>query len=172
MLVYWYQYSCYASVDCVKCLISCVPESRSKFEFWKRIIERDRVNLDVFCWQPCVLNCGHLFCKKCIDEWKKKKKLCPMCRAKISSCVRMHKMDTIIDKNVSLLSDEAKARRNCTIHERINGKFSDTKTIEPICSHKIEWCENKSQLLRFGRRPPTVSSQLIELLYKIFGHQK
>lgn len=45
-VVYWYQCSCYASVDCVKCLISCVPESCSKFEFWKRIIERDRVNVN------------------------------------------------------------------------------------------------------------------------------
>lgn len=80
-------------------------------------------NLGICCWQPCVLNCGHVFCKNCIDEWKKKKKLCPMCRAKISSSVRLHKMDSIIDKNVSLLSDEAKARRKCTIHERINGKF-------------------------------------------------
>ena len=29
------------------------------------------------------VNCGHTFCHFCINEWKKKKANCPVCRADI-----------------------------------------------------------------------------------------
>ena len=31
----------------------------------------------------CVKTCGHAFCKTCIEEWKKSKNNCPLCRCKI-----------------------------------------------------------------------------------------
>ena len=31
----------------------------------------------------CVKTCGHAFCKTCIEEWKKSKHNCPLCRCKI-----------------------------------------------------------------------------------------
>uniref|UniRef100_A0A1B6HXC4 E3 ubiquitin-protein ligase CHFR n=1 Tax=Homalodisca liturata TaxID=320908 RepID=A0A1B6HXC4_9HEMI len=77
--------------------------------------------------EPTVLNCGHMFCKTCIDEWKTKKKICPMCRAKIVTSVRIFTVDTIIEKNVALLSAEARSRRETLILQRQKGNQTSVR---------------------------------------------
>ena len=37
---------------------------------------------------PFVTNCGHTFCKKCIEEWRKESEKCPICRSDIVSFSR------------------------------------------------------------------------------------
>ncbi|XP_072939331.1 uncharacterized protein [Epargyreus clarus] len=57
------------------------------------------------------LNCSHTFCKTCITLWTKKKKECPICRAKIISECKSLVLDSFIDKMVQNLSEEVKQRR-------------------------------------------------------------
>uniref|UniRef100_A0A1B6EI08 E3 ubiquitin-protein ligase CHFR n=2 Tax=Cuerna arida TaxID=1464854 RepID=A0A1B6EI08_9HEMI len=89
--------------------------------------------------EPTVLNCGHMFCKTCIDEWKTKKKICPMCRAKIVTSVRIFTVDTIIEKNVALLSAEARSRRESLILQRQKGNQTSVRAKKrKQLSHRAE----------------------------------
>jgi len=51
------------------------------------------------------LNCGHLFCKSCIDQWRKKSKslenhkpTCPICRRQIKMLAPVRSLDCFIEK--------------------------------------------------------------------------
>ena len=50
-----------------------------------------------------VLDCGHSYCKHCIDQWFRKKKICPVCRAK-------HKGNPLavrtMDKAIAIMTDQ------------------------------------------------------------------
>lgn len=35
-----------------------------------------------------MLNCGHMFCKECIEAWRKKKNECPIDRQPIQSIIQ------------------------------------------------------------------------------------
>ncbi|XP_054264863.1 E3 ubiquitin-protein ligase rnf8-like isoform X1 [Macrosteles quadrilineatus] len=77
--------------------------------------------------EPTALNCGHMFCKQCITEWSKKKKICPMCRANIVTTVRIFNMDSVIQRNIRLMSEEAQSRREALITERKKRKTPQKK---------------------------------------------
>jgi len=58
--------------------------------FDPEVIESNKLNIEDFICSICTLlpnpnlsieeeNCGHLFCKKCIDDWMKKSNKCPIC---------------------------------------------------------------------------------------------
>ncbi|XP_069691814.1 E3 ubiquitin-protein ligase rnf8-B-like isoform X2 [Periplaneta americana] len=64
------------------------------------------------------LNCTHTFCRSCILEWKKKKKECPICRARISSENRSLVVDNFIDRMVQNLSAEMQNRRQELVESR------------------------------------------------------
>lgn len=64
------------------------------------------------------LNCSHTFCQYCIEEWRKKKNECPICRTFISSQCRSLVLDSFITKMVNNLSEEMKQRRGQILKER------------------------------------------------------
>ena len=66
------------------------------------------------------IDCGHMFCKFCLDQWKKKspKKSCPICRNNYKTEVRTFVLDNFIDQAVSKLSEDYKSNRNAIIAER------------------------------------------------------
>ena len=72
--------------------------------------------------QAMLLNCSHVFCKFCIDSWKKTKKECPNCRAKITTEARAYVLDNFIEKMADTLSEDMKKCRQQTIAER-DGKL-------------------------------------------------
>ena len=47
---------------------------------------------------PLVTNCGHTFCKKCIEEWRKQSEKCPICRSDIVSISKNQVLVGQIDK--------------------------------------------------------------------------
>ena len=47
---------------------------------------------------PFVTNCGHTFCKKCIEEWRKQSEKCPICRSDIVSISKNQVLVGQIDK--------------------------------------------------------------------------
>merc|ERR1711874_823746 len=70
------------------------------------------------------INCGHTFCHYCINEWRKKKPNCPVCRADIKHLVQCKVLDEYADKvyeqfvseggklaRASLKEDRAKVKR-------------------------------------------------------------
>jgi len=72
-------------------------------------------------YQAVVLDCSHSYCRSCINEWFKKKKLCPVCRTKhkgAPTSVRLSDVTiaVLVQQN---LSEEAKAERQARI-ERID----------------------------------------------------
>ncbi|XP_017267264.1 E3 ubiquitin-protein ligase rnf8 isoform X2 [Kryptolebias marmoratus] len=64
------------------------------------------------------LNCSHSFCSYCINQWRKKKDECPICRQAIQSQSRCLALDNCIDRMVDNLSLDMKARRQTLITER------------------------------------------------------
>uniref|UniRef100_A0A0B7AFR9 E3 ubiquitin-protein ligase CHFR n=1 Tax=Arion vulgaris TaxID=1028688 RepID=A0A0B7AFR9_9EUPU len=64
------------------------------------------------------LNCAHVFCKLCINQWMKVKKECPNCRAPITSQMQALALDSYIDKMVEQLNDEMKQRRAELVEQR------------------------------------------------------
>lgn len=44
------------------------------------------------------LNCSHTFCKYCINQWKKSKSKCPICRKIIKNEFSTLVLDTYIEK--------------------------------------------------------------------------
>ena len=52
---------------------------------------------------PTTINCGHTFCQDCIQDWKKKHKLCPYCRTRIKIMVTSNAMDQFITEMFGLL---------------------------------------------------------------------
>ncbi|XP_071451920.1 E3 ubiquitin-protein ligase RNF8-like [Hetaerina americana] len=64
------------------------------------------------------LNCTHTACHYCLQEWKKKKNICPICRTPIITENRSIVLDSFIDRIVNNLSDEMKHRRSELVEER------------------------------------------------------
>jgi len=60
---------------------------------------------------PTTINCGHTFCQDCIQDWKKKHKLCPYCRTRIKIMVTSNSMDQFITEMFGLLDEEGLERR-------------------------------------------------------------
>ncbi|XP_054281197.1 E3 ubiquitin-protein ligase rnf8-like [Macrosteles quadrilineatus] len=79
--------------------------------------------------EPTALNCGNMFCKQCITECSKNKKICPMCRANIVTTVRIFNMDSMMQINIRLMSEEAQSRREALITERKKRKTPQKKKI-------------------------------------------
>lgn len=65
-----------------------------------------------------ILNCAHSFCSYCINQWRKKKNECPICREAIQSQTRCLALDNCIDGMVENLSVDMKARRQTLTNER------------------------------------------------------
>lgn len=68
--------------------------------------------------EAVILNCAHSFCCYCINQWRKKKNECPICRQSIQSQTRCLALDNCIDRMVDNLSLDMKARRQTLITER------------------------------------------------------
>lgn len=64
------------------------------------------------------LNCAHVYCSYCIDQWKKKRNECPVCRMPILTETRSIVIDSAIDAIVGTLSEEVKKRRQELIQQR------------------------------------------------------
>ncbi|KAK6489645.1 E3 ubiquitin-protein ligase rnf8-B-like [Huso huso] len=72
-----------------------------------------------FCFpQAVTLNCAHSFCSHCINQWRKRKDECPICRQNLFSQTRSLVLDNCIDRMVENLSSEMKERRESLIRER------------------------------------------------------
>lgn len=68
--------------------------------------------------EAVILNCAHSFCRHCIEQWRKKKDECPICRRAIQSQTRCLALDNCIDSMVDNLSLDMKSRRQTLITER------------------------------------------------------
>ncbi|XP_023270700.1 E3 ubiquitin-protein ligase RNF8 isoform X3 [Seriola lalandi dorsalis] len=68
--------------------------------------------------EAVILNCAHSFCCHCINQWRKKKNECPICRQAIQSQTRCLALDNCIDRMVENLSLDMKTRRQTLITER------------------------------------------------------
>lgn len=65
------------------------------------------------------LSCSHSYCEKCISDWMKANKHCPMCRKIIKGQpVPSIAMDNAIDKLVKCLPEEAQKERAELLEER------------------------------------------------------
>ncbi|KOC70100.1 E3 ubiquitin-protein ligase RNF8-A [Habropoda laboriosa] len=70
------------------------------------------------------LNCTHTFCQYCIKSWSKKRKECPVCRARVSAMNRSLVLDNFIESMLENLPTRFTDRRKETIKER-QGKYKN-----------------------------------------------
>lgn len=68
--------------------------------------------------QAVTLGCAHSFCHYCIEQWRKKRDECPICRQAIQSRTRCLALDNCINSMVENLSVDMKARRQTLVIER------------------------------------------------------
>jgi pSer/pThr/pTyr-binding forkhead associated (FHA) protein len=64
------------------------------------------------------LSCSHTYCKFCIEEWRKNKSSCPICRKFIATVSPTLVLDNFIDKIISTQSDQVKETRQNIIKQR------------------------------------------------------
>ncbi|XP_072388519.1 uncharacterized protein [Diabrotica undecimpunctata] len=64
------------------------------------------------------LNCSHTFCKFCIDKWKEKQTICPICRTKITSQVPTLVLDNFIEKIIQGSGQDIQNHRKELLNER------------------------------------------------------
>jgi len=76
---------------------------------------------------PTTINCGHTFCQDCIQDWKKKHKLCPYCRTRIKIMVTSNAMDQFITEMFGLLDEEGLERRREFARQREENKNKKKK---------------------------------------------
>ena len=73
-------------------------------------------------FQPVALNCGHVYCNFCIDQWKAKCQSghfnCPNCRAKITSVNRSLYLENILEAFFNDVEEDAKKEREALVAER------------------------------------------------------
>ncbi|CAI5684036.1 unnamed protein product [Oreochromis niloticus] len=79
--------------------------------------------------EAVILNCAHSFCCYCINQWRKKKDECPICRQAIQSQTRCLALDNCIDRMVENLSLDMKARRQTLISERKAAESAEVMVI-------------------------------------------
>nr|XP_023017780.1 E3 ubiquitin-protein ligase rnf8-B-like [Leptinotarsa decemlineata] len=84
------------------------------------------------------LNCSHTFCKFCIEAWRKKKDICPICRSKITSISPTLVLDNIIEMEIQNSSEEVKQHRKELLEER-------KKCVEPQSKHKEKEIPNRGR---------------------------
>ncbi|XP_054280008.1 E3 ubiquitin-protein ligase TRIM21-like isoform X2 [Macrosteles quadrilineatus] len=83
--------------------------------------------------EPTALNCGHMFCSKCISEWMNKKRFCPLCHRSVSTTVRIH-MDALIQRT-KLMSKKAETRREAHLSQQKKRKSLETEySPKKLCS--------------------------------------
>ena len=77
------------------------------------------------------LNCMHTFCHYCIVSWNKKRKECPVCRARVAAMNRSIVLDNFIESMLENLPTTTKDRRNELIEERkgLERKRDSSKSI-------------------------------------------
>ena len=85
-------------------------------------------------FQATSLNCAHVFCKLCINQWMKVKKECPNCRAPITSQMQALALDSYIDRMVEQLNNDLKQRRKELLEIR-KGIQENSKDIYLCFSH-------------------------------------
>jgi len=66
------------------------------------------------CSDPCIetttTNCGHKFCRQCIDQWRKQKPICPICSTLITSQHRLYSDDQFVESQLIFLRPDVKRR--------------------------------------------------------------
>ncbi|KAG7222745.1 hypothetical protein INR49_026355 [Caranx melampygus] len=87
--------------------------------------------------EAVILNCAHSFCCYCINQWRKKKNECPICRQPIQSQTRCLALDNCIDGMVENLSLDMKTRRQTLITER-KGKQASNHDVTRSAAQSAE----------------------------------
>ncbi|XP_022921211.2 E3 ubiquitin-protein ligase CHFR-like [Onthophagus taurus] len=64
------------------------------------------------------LNCSHTFCNSCIQAWKRKNYICPICRAKIKTITPTIVLDNLVNTVIEASSEEIKKNRQLLLQER------------------------------------------------------
>lgn len=66
---------------------------------------------ELYVKATCV-DCGHIFCRKCIMTWKRQKKSCPTCRKPIKNLLSCISLNSYIDQCYDLLFPDKKEIRD------------------------------------------------------------
>lgn len=90
--------------------------------------------------QAVILNCAHSFCSYCINQWRKKKNECPICRQAIQSQTRCLALDNCIDSMVENLSLDMKARRKTLITQRKGERCVSSKVTFQSMVDLVSFC--------------------------------
>ena len=68
---------------------------------------------------PMTIDCGHVFCSFCIDEWKKTgNKTCPICRTKFTKQIKNFNFINLIESMFKVADDETQMKRKTEMAER------------------------------------------------------
>ena len=130
------------------------------------------------------INCGHTFCHYCINEWRKKKPNCPVCRADIKHLVQCKVLDEYADKvyeqfvseggklaRASLKEDRAKVKREAeaAASQRAEARRArierrnDEDRLQPDLMHEFDRIRRNLEDARGGSDDSVYSDTTLEL---------
>ena len=63
------------------------------------------------------INCGHTFCQHCIQEWRKQKSQCAVCRTHIQHMLEVKVVDKVVDKMYDQFNCEDRRKARTSLQE-------------------------------------------------------
>ena len=91
---------------------------------WKtrRRVDGKNLNSRNRLFQPMTLNCGHVFCQFCIQQWRVKCQKrgfnCPNCREPVTSCTKSFHLENLIDSMFQDIDVSVLEERNEILESR------------------------------------------------------
>jgi len=110
------------------------------------------------CKDPCIeatsTNCGHKFCKGCLEKWRKEKPLCPICSTLITYTHRVYSDDQMIESQLENFSPEVQTRFISAQRKRINALLEEGRSQTVLKKISRKWddsvaflrCKNRATI--------------------------
>ena len=92
--------------------------------FWEPTDLECSVCHEIFV-EATTINCGHTFCRYCLDKWQENMSNCPLCRTDIEQKVAVRILDEFVDKMYNQLASNREQEARTSLKEERSGEGNE-----------------------------------------------